>query len=309
MGNTVYFSFEPVFMEWLQSLLGDGGATLFTHLSALGEQYVMVLILGFLYWCYDKKFGIYVGTNIVIGLTFNPLIKNIFLRRRPYFDHSQIKCLRPVEPKADIYDIGAQGYSFPSGHSMNSAITYGSLGRYGKRRWLTVIAFTLPLLVGLSRVVAGVHYPTDVLVGWGVGALIVFFVPAIYDRFGEDNRCKVNLVFFLISATGVFYCTTEDYFTSLGIMAGFFVGIEFEKRLVGFSETTKPVECIIRLFGGLLIYLVLNTLLKLPFSSEFLDSATTAAYLVRTLRYSIVIFTMIGPYPLLFKFIKTDKQS
>ncbi len=309
MGNTIYFSFEPVLMEWLQSFLGDSGATLFSRLSALGEQYILVLILGYLYWCYDKKFGIYLGTNIVIGLSFNPMIKNIFLRRRPYFDHPQVKCLRPVEPKADIYDIGAQGYSFPSGHSMNSAVIYGSLGRYGKRRWLTVLAFVLPFLVGVSRVVAGVHYPTDVLVGWGVGALIVFFVPAIYDRFGEDNRWKINLVFFLISAIGVFYCTTEDYFTALGIMAGFFTGIEFEKHFVNFSETRKPVACFLRILGGGIIYLGLNTLLKLPFSTQFLDSGTTAAYLVRTLRYFIVVFTLIGAYPALFKFIKTDKRS
>jgi membrane-associated phospholipid phosphatase len=48
------------------------------------------------------------------------MAKNIALRRRPYFDHESIHILRVVEPEADIYDIAAQGYSFPSGHSTNA---------------------------------------------------------------------------------------------------------------------------------------------------------------------------------------------
>ncbi|MBQ9157158.1 MAG: hypothetical protein IJ137_10315 [Eubacterium sp.] len=52
--------------------------------------------------------------------------------------------------------------------------------------------------------------------------------------------------------------------------------------------------------GGIAIYLVLNTLLKLPFSADLLESATFTAYLIRTVRYFIVVFVMIGVYPMVF---------
>ena len=67
MGNTFYFSWEPVLMAWLQNVLGDAGAAIATFATILGEETVMVAILGYIYWCYDKKFGTYVGTNLMVG--------------------------------------------------------------------------------------------------------------------------------------------------------------------------------------------------------------------------------------------------
>lgn len=307
MGNTFYFAFEPALMTWIQGILGETGAKIVSQFSALGEEYALILILGFLYWCYDKKFGIYIGTNVAVGITLNPLIKNIFLRIRPYMVHPEIKCYRPVAPDADLYDVAAQGYSFPSGHSMNSAIAYGTLGKYTKKRLFVVLAFVLPLLVGISRVSVGVHYPTDVLMGWLCGVLVIFAVPFINEKAGEENRWKVNLVIFLIACIGIFYCRTEDYFTGLGTMGGFFLGIEIEKRFVNFESTIKPVNCGIRLLGGGALYFVLNKLLKMPFSAEFLASGTTAAYLVRSVRYFIVLTLLIGIYPYVFRFMGKDK--
>ena len=301
MGNTFYFSFEPVLMQFLQNALGEVGAQAASFASALGEEVALILVLGFLYWCYDKQFGIYVGTNAVIGIVLNPLIKNIFLRKRPYMVHEEVKCLRPVVKDTDIYDIAIQGYSFPSGHAMNSAIVYGSVGRYAKKKIFTVLAFVLPILVGLSRTLVGVHYPTDVCVGWIVGVAVIFAFPALYDRFGEEKRWLINLIVFLISCVGIFYCKSEDYFTGIGLMGGFFLGIELEKRFVNFESTKKPLECVLRIAGGLVVYLVLNTGLKLPFSTAFLESGTMAAYLVRAVRYFIVMMVMIGIYPLVFK--------
>lgn len=67
--------------------------------------------------------------------------------------------------------------SFPSGHAMLSAIVYLTLGALGAqlvtRRWLQVylvaVAVALTVLIGLTRVYLGVHYPTDVLGGWMAG--------------------------------------------------------------------------------------------------------------------------------------------
>lgn len=308
VGNTFYYNFEVRLMEFLQSVLGTSAISFISFLSTFGEETILILVTGFLFWCYDKKAGIYAGLNVMVGVVFNPLIKNIFWRRRPYFDHETIKCLRPVEKNADIYDIAAQGFSFPSGHSTNSSIVYGSLARYFKKPVFTVLAFVLPFCVGFSRVVVGCHYPTDVLFGWLSGVLIIFLMPFVMEKVGEKKRWIAFVVIYAISCIGLFYCKTSDYFSGLGLMGGFFLAVEFDERVVKFENTKNPVFCVTRILGGFVLYFVLNTLLKLPFSKEFLDSGVFLANIVRYIRYIIVSFCTIGVYPLAFrvekKFIK-----
>ena len=116
MGVTFFFDWEVNLMIWLQRVLGEGFVTVGTVMTLFGEEMVLIAIMGFLYWSYDREFGKYVGLNVAFATVVNPMVKNIFLRRRPYFDTPEIKCLKPVDADADLYDINAQGYSFPSGH-------------------------------------------------------------------------------------------------------------------------------------------------------------------------------------------------
>jgi len=291
-------------MEWLQSHIGNVGIQLASLMTMLGEEMLLIVILGFLYWSYDKELGKRVGNVIVTVNVFFPMLKNVALRRRPYFDHTKVECLKPVESSADIYDISAQGFSFPSGHSGNATALYGSLGRFQKKRIFTVLAFVLPFLVGISRFALGVHYPTDVLAGWVFGTLLLFGVPALEKVF--PKKWQFHVLLSLIGVIGFFFCNTADYYTGYGIMVGFFLGVAFEEKRVHFESTRRIGAAVLRLLGGILIYLVLNTVLKLPFSKDFLDSASFLAYLVRTVRYTLILFVMIGLYPILFskKFLK-----
>ena len=85
--------------------------------------------------------------------------------------------------------------SFPSGHSLLSAVVYLVLGtmlaRTERRRAIKIyfitVAVLLTTLVGLSRVYLGVHYPSDVLAGWTAGlawALVWWFVARWCERRG-----------------------------------------------------------------------------------------------------------------------------
>lgn len=299
-GNTFDFAWEVGLMEWLQGHLGSGFISVISYLSAFGEELVLIAVLGFIFWGYDKKLGKTVGLNVLMSLIWNPMIKNVFSRLRPYMAHDSIKILRPVDKSADVYDIAAQGFSFPSGHSSNSVTLYGSIAAEKKSKALTWAAILLPLLVGFSRVVVGAHYPTDVLAGWLLGILSIALVSLLRKKI--KNEYALYGVLLVLTLPGLFYCKSADYFTGLGLMLGFIGGAVLEDKKVRFENTKSILRAILRVLGGAAVYFALNTLLKLPFSKEFLNSGSYASLLVRCARYAVIAFVDFGVYPMLFRY-------
>ena len=114
------------------------------------------------------------------GLTVSSILKHLVDRPRPQL----------VQHRAYVLTT-----SFPSGHSMMSAVAYLTLGsllaRLVKRRrlklYFLLVAMLLTFLIGVSRVYMGVHYPTDVLAGWTAGlvwAILCWLVARWLQRRG-----------------------------------------------------------------------------------------------------------------------------
>lgn len=302
-GTIFYFDWEMRLMEWLQAHIGSSGFGfwLISNLSAFGEQLLLVAIMGFLYWGLNKEFGKYIGVNVLAANVWNPMIKNLVLRLRPYFvKEYNVKLLRLIDESADPMDVAAQGYSFPSGHSANAVTVYGSLAAHEKKRKiLWILAVVLPLLVGFSRVSVGAHYPTDVLCGWLLGAIIVALIPLLREKI--KNRWLFYGILLLTAVPGFFFCTSNDYYSSFGMLLGFILAEPFEEKFVKFENTKNIFRCILRTIGGGLIYFGLNTVLKLPFPKALLEEAGLVSQLIRMFRYAVIIFVVIGVYPMLFK--------
>lgn len=148
----------PVGPEWLKLAMLDltavGGPTVITL--------VVAAVVGFL--CLQARYrtALVVAAAAVSGEILNHSLKLVFMRERP----DVVPHLRDVNTA-----------SFPSGHAMESAIVYLTLGvmlmRVAQRRltkiYCLTIAVLVTLLVGISRVYLGVHFPTDVLGGWMLG--------------------------------------------------------------------------------------------------------------------------------------------
>lgn len=303
MGNEFFFNWEPALMEGIQSHLNSFGVTVASALSTLGSEYAMIALLCFLYFYWDKNAGKSVARRLLPAMVLKSEFKNIFCRLRPYFVHKNVAILQPVDPSADIYDVAAQGYSFPSGHSVNIASSLGATALFFKKKWITIVCTCVIVLVGCSRFFVGAHYPTDVLAGWALGAAVVFGYSFLEKKI-KDIRI-IYLILLLIGLPGFFYSTTNDYFTEYGMLIGFVFGDLFEDKFVKFKSTRNPIRGIIRVAIGGGLYFALNTILKLPFSSSFLASGTTLAFLVRTIRYAVIIFLIMGVYPKAFAV--TDK--
>lgn len=153
-------------IEGMALLRSDWLTCMFQMITFFGSVTFIVLIdLTITMWGLWKKCNrselLLLNLTNISGVILMQILKVIFGRERP--------------PQPWL--TTATGFSFPSGHSLMTALFYGFLVfmivRNGKawpgRKWLIAVLVCLPVLVGLSRVYLGVHYASDVLAGWSMG--------------------------------------------------------------------------------------------------------------------------------------------
>ena len=167
---------RPIGPQWVENSLLD--------LTALGGPTVLGLVVvsvaGFLLLQTRYHTALVVLATAASGEIANMAMKNVFLRPRPTI----VPHLRDVSST-----------SFPSGHAMESAIIYLTLGamlmRLAERRITKIycigLAVFMTLLVGISRVYLGVHYPTDVVAGWMFGFFWASLCWIVARRFETES--------------------------------------------------------------------------------------------------------------------------
>lgn len=98
-----------------------------------------------------------------------------------------------LRPEEDLRLVEVSYQSFPSGHAANSTIAYVTLALLlfddpRHRRIAAIVAVLLALLIGISRPMLGVHWPSDVVGGWAFGLLWVGVVLAVMERWRPGVR-------------------------------------------------------------------------------------------------------------------------
>lgn len=289
---------EVKLIEWLQNNTSSFLLTLEKVFSFIGGEKGLLLALIILLFCWKKEVGKRIALIVIAVNVWCPMIKAVVKRLRPFMKYAdRVEALDLVDSSADAMDISAQGYSFPSTHSASVVALYGSIAHEIKKKWASVVAGIIILAVGVSRVASGMHYPTDVLAGWAIGLAAI----AVFNLL---DRLKSEWVrYLIILATvlpGLFYVRTQDYYTSLGMLIGLMIAIPFEQKFVHYEDTRNILAMVLRTVLAFAIYYKLNSLLKMPFDSSFLDSGSFSALMVRAGRYAIIVFVLIGVYPTVF---------
>ena len=147
-GRILLFIQEFLRLEWLDPIV--------LALTSLGNGGIVWIVLAALFLVQKKyqKAGLAMVVSMLLGfLVTNVILKNWVCRPRPYTVIPELHAL-----------VTAADWSFPSGHS-TSSIAAATAMYYRTPRYFGVPALALAILICLSRLYVGVHYPTDVLFG------------------------------------------------------------------------------------------------------------------------------------------------
>lgn len=151
-----------------------GVRSFFAAVSRVGDGVVWYALMGVLSLTqgrYGARAALAMGITALVGLAIYKLLKERLVRERPYLTHHDILVgCAPLDR-----------YSFPSGHTLQ-AVIFAMIAV----AWfpaLAAVLVPLALLIALSRVILGLHYPTDVLVGaaigWGLAECALWVVPPV----------------------------------------------------------------------------------------------------------------------------------
>ncbi len=295
---------EIVVNEFFQSL-GGWMQTPMLAITALGYEEFFVLLLPTLYWCFDQMIGFRVGLMLLLGNTFNNFFKFLFHTPRPYWVSESVRSLSHET-----------SFGLPSGHAQIAATVWGWLAVEVRKRWFRIAALVVILLIGLSRIYLGVHFLSDVLLGWILGGLLVWAFAAWYPTVGAWVNRKtlwgkigliiLSTVLMLGLIFGVKWVAEPSWEmdpawveragevapysldgaltvsgTWFGMLTGFVVLMEKRgKFLAGQGGWKRQVRFIVGLIGIFALYFGLGQI--------FPRNADLISYLLRFVRYTLI---------------------
>ena len=197
--------FETIRTPVLTAILGA--------FSLLGEAAVLAGIVILVFWLAPRRVGEQALVAVLSGYCLNSFIKYKVARPRPYVDGAVQKLDPPLSAALDEYA------SFPSGHTQMTTGFFATLAERSKDVFAWISCAIIILLVAVARMYFGVHYPTDVLAGLGLGLVIAALWALVY-RFFYSTRYFFMLGFALLALLPLPFRPAHDYVQAAGLFAG-----------------------------------------------------------------------------------------
>lgn len=177
-------TFDSMVISFIQGLETPALTVVMKFFTNIGSTISIIVIsllaLFFLYKVFDYRSELLLFTIVIAGTPIiNSILKEFFHRTRPDLHR--------------LIEIG--GYSFPSGHAMNAMAVYGIISfllwrhlptRMG-RTILIIISSVFILMIGISRIYLGVHYPSDIIGGYFASGFWLTVAIWFFQRYKEKR--------------------------------------------------------------------------------------------------------------------------
>lgn len=224
--------------------------------SIVGEQTFVIAVMLYILWNLDKNKGFTICSTLLFSVMSMGLLKAIVRAPRPF------QVLDSIDGKRLAT---ATGYSFPSGHTTTGSSFYSSLAFAYKKRALSILCAVMIVLVGLSRLYLGVHWPIDVFGGLvlGIGITIIAYpkLSALY----EDKKRRYSFSITVGSVTFVLglvlaillntHSVDEVAFTDLmkvlALAGGGYLGFALEVKKVNYAIEAPLKKKLLRFVLGM----------------------------------------------------------
>ncbi len=282
---------------------------LFSLITHLGEELVFLALAIMVFWCVNKREGYYILISGLVGTVVNQALKLTFKIERPWIKDTEFTIVESARAEAT-------GYSFPSGHTQNSAGTFGCIARYNKSLPVRIISLSLVALVAFSRMYLGVHTPLDVGVSLVIASALVFFLYPIFETEERFHKFMPYVIVvssllalglflysFLMSPEGVDPVNLKSGMKNSATLLGCTVGLApvyfLDKYVIRFETDGKWYSQIIKLVLGLGVVLLIKEGLSSPLVALFGNE-----YVARAVRYFLIVMFAGVVWPLTFKLFK-----
>lgn len=235
-----------IWITSLQNPILNGFAAIFTF---MGNEEFYILLLPLVYWCISKTIGFRLFYILVVSDYVNSWIKIMTAHTRPI----------GVDGVNSIFvqsaEVGSHypHDSFPSSHAQASTTFWGFLGYIVNKAWFWGICVAFILLISISRLYAGLHWPIDIVVGIILGVIIIVIGLKVSAWIGElPLKMKwILAIVFPLLLMGVF--TEEEGIKYASFLLGAGVAYLLESQYVRMSLKTaiwkKAIAFIIGIIG------------------------------------------------------------
>jgi membrane-associated phospholipid phosphatase len=323
--NEFFFETGLEIVFFVQRTFGEWIGTPSRLISFLGDEEFYLLILPLIYWSIHSALGLRVGFILLVSNGLNGIFKLLFSTPRPFFYSSEV---RPLTFESS--------YGVPSGHAQNATAVWGVIAAFLARAWVWIILVLLIILIGLSRIAVGVHFPIDVVAGWIVGFILLWLVlrleKPVLTWLGNQAvvmrllaALAVSLIIIVLGLTArslsieevpttwianaavafpdeppINPLSLDGFFTSAGTLFGLASGAILLQAYSGFDVRgpwwKRLARYPIGLVGVILLYFGLSAI--------FPRGDDTLAYSLRYLRYFLVGIWVSAGAPLTFFFLR-----
>jgi Membrane-associated phospholipid phosphatase len=280
----------------VQSLANPVLTAAMKAISFSGTEIFLLIALPLVYWCVDKRRGFRIGLLVLLSCAINLRLKLVFAQPRPF----------NLDPSLQMADEAT--YGLPSNHAQTAAVLWGEAAPLFRAPWGLVLALVMPLIVGLSRIYLGVHFPTDVFAGWALGAAIVLIERAWGDKIekaiaGLRSTLKLAVVAAVALVMNVLYIQDVSL---AGIFFGFAGAYVYARGDARFSVSGPFAKRALRFLVGIVTVAAVYALPKLLLAHVEAGGPP----LLRFLRYALLgAWVGVGAPWLFVKLHLADREA